>query len=282
MARTVSEIQTQIQTALITNLAAVNVTIDPTQWSKFNILRLLCFTFATCCAVIEQLMDVLTSNIEAIASTAAAPSALWIQAKMFQFQYSSSNPQILQLIDTVPQYPVIDTTLCIITGCSVTSTAPNIVTVKVATGNPFVALTTPQLQAAQGFLNQIGASGIVYQVQSNNSDLIYIIASIYYDGQYASVINANVTAAINSFLQAQSNTNLNGVVKMTSLEEAITSVPGVNDVVLVTVAGRKSSDLIGASIYTVLNQTLLAKEYDPSAGYTTLDSTNTVLTFIAQ
>jgi hypothetical protein len=282
MSRTVAEIQQQIQTTLVANMANIGVTIDTTQWSKFNILRMLCFTFAVCAAYIEQLMDVLISNIETQVSQAAAASNFWVQSKMFQFQYSATNPQILQLINTVIQYPVIDTSLQIISGCSVTSTAPNIVTIKLATGNPFVALSSPQLAAAQGYINQIGTGGIIYQCQSANADYIYIVANVYYNGQYASVINANVTAAINAYLQSQSTVNLNGVIKMSALEAAIANVAGVNDVVLVTVGGRKATDSLGSSVYTVLNQTLLSKEYDPSAGYTILDTTNTSLTFIAQ
>jgi len=214
MARTVADVQQQIQTTLVANMATIGVTIDTTQWSKFNILRMLCFVFAVCAAYIEQLMDVLINNIETQVNQASAASNLWVQSKMFQFQYSATNPQILQVINTVTQYPVIDTTLQIVSGCSVASTVPNIVTIKLATGNPFTALTTPQLAAVQGYINQIGTSGIVYQCQSANADYIYIIANIYYNGQYASVINANVTAAINAFLQSQSTVNLNGVIKI--------------------------------------------------------------------
>jgi len=279
MARSVATIQTQIQTQLVANLAAVGITLDTTQWSKRSILRALCNTFAVCAAFIEQLMDVLQLSIETTVSQAAAPSATWLQLKMFLFQYSSTNPQILQLINTVIQYPVIDATLQIITGCSVTSSVSNEVVIKVAKGNPFVALASGELSAAQGYVNEFGAAGIKYTVVSLNSDKIYINANIYYKGQYSAVIQANVIAALNTFLQNIATTNLttnlstNGAVKISDIESTIRSVTGVNDVVLLNVSARPDSAVFSASVNLVLNQTLLSRQLLPIAGYTVQETT---------
>ena len=279
MARSVAQIQNQIQTQLVANLAAVGITLDTTQWSKRNIFRVLCFTFAVCGAFIEQLMDVLQLSIETTVSQAAAPSATWLQLKMFLFQYSATNPQILQLINTVIQYPVVDATLQIITGCSVTSSVSNEVVIKVAKGNPFVALASGELSAAQGYVNELGASGIKYTVVSLNSDKIYINANIYYNGQYSAVIKANVIAALNAFLQNIATTNLttnlstNGAVKISDIENTIRSVTGVNDVVLLNVSARPDSAAFSASVNLVLNQTLLSRQWLPIAGYTVQETT---------
>ena len=267
MARTVAAIQTQIETELVANFAAVGVTIDPTKWSKRNMMRLFCYIFAVSTAYLEQLMDVLKTSLEATASQSAAASPLWIQAQMFDFQYSATDPQIIQLINTVPQYPVVDATKRIITACSVTSTTPNEVTIKVAKSDPFQALATAELSAAQGYINYLGTAGINYTVVSLDADRIYIDANIYYQGQYSSVIQANVIAAIDAFLQNLSITNFDGSLKMTDLENVIRNVQGVNDVVLVNVRGRAAADPFANGIDLILNQKVVQRLWNTVAGY---------------
>src|ERR1700749_1393665 len=115
MARSVDQINSFLVDTLVSNFAAIGVTINPTLWSKRNMLRALCYTVAIVQALMEQLQDVFKANIEAVVATAAAASAKWVQAKMFEFQYSATDPQVIALINTVPVYPVVDPTLQIIT-----------------------------------------------------------------------------------------------------------------------------------------------------------------------
>lgn len=274
MSRSVSDINTQIVSALVTNFASIGITIDPTKWSKRNMLRQMCYTFASCTATVEQLMDSLKISLEKTASQSAAASSLWIQAQMFLFQYSSTNPQILQLVGVIPVYPVVDPTLRIITACSVTSTTPNEVTIKVAKGDPFVALDpSTELAAAQGYINVLGTAGIKYTVVSLNSDKIYVNANVYYQGQYSAVIQSSVIAALNSFLQNLSITNFDGSLKMTDLENVIRTVPGVNDVVLLNVRGREDSVSFSAGIDLILNSTTLERQWNTVAGYVSGETT---------
>jgi len=274
MARTVAAVQTQIETELVADFAAVGITIDPTKWSKRNMMRLFCYIFAVCAAYIEQLMDIMETTVETQASQSAASSPLWIQAQMFEFQYSATNPQVIQLINTVPTYPIIDPTLRIITACSVTSTTPNEVTIKVAKDNPFQALDAlTELAAAQGYINYKGTTGINYTVVSLSADRIYIDANIYYQGQYSNVIQANVIAAIEAFLQNLSITNFDGSLKMTDLENVIRNVQGVNDVVLVNVRGRAATYPFSNGIDLILNQKVLQRLWNTEAGYCVQEDT---------
>lgn len=277
MARSVDQINSYIVDALVSNFAAIGITINPTLWSKRNLIRALIYTVAIAQALMEQLQDVFTANIEAVVATAAAASEAWIQAKMFEFQYSDTNPQVIALINTVPVYPVVDPTLQIITACSVTSNSANVVAVKVATGNPFTALTAPQLASAQGYINTIGVAGINYSVISLNPDNLYIDADIYYEGQYASVIQARVIAAINAWLQQLATTsfanNVNGIVKMSDLEQMIRDIAGVNDVVLQNVRGRADSDAFSAGIDLILGSTIIQRQWNTIAGYAISETT---------
>jgi len=274
MARSISDIQTQINTELVAAFAAINITIDPTKWSKRNMMRLFCYIFSVCTAYLEQLMDVLKLSLEKTASQSAAASGLWIQAQMFAFQYSSTDPQVLQLVGTIPVYPLIDVTLRIITACAVKSTASNEVTIKVAKGNPFVKLSpSTELAAAQGYINQLGSAGINYTVVSLDSDKLYVNADIYYQGQYSAVISANVIAALNSFLQNLSITNFDGSLKMTDLENVIRNVTGVNDVVLLNVRGRADTDSYSAGINLILNKQTQQRLWNTIAGYSSQENT---------
>ena len=274
MARTVSEINDQVVTELVANFATIGITINPARWSKRNLLRLMCFSFATCAAYIEQMMDSLKADVETISSKSAAASSLWIQAQMFRMQYSATVPQILQIIDAAPQYPTVDTSLRIITGCSVSCDTPNQVTVKVAKSNPFVALSSPEASAAQGYINLIGSAGINYSVISLDSDKIYVNANVYYKGQYASVIQGNVKDAIRAFLQNISVVNFDGSLKMSNLEATIRSVEGVNDVELLNVRGRANSALFSAGIDIILNQATISRQWHPIAGYVGEETTS--------
>lgn len=274
MARSTDQINNHIISVLVSSFATIGVTIDTSKWSKRNIMRLFCYTFAVCTGYIEQLMDALKLSLETTASQSAAASSLWIQAQMFAFQFSSTDPQILQLVNTVPVYPVVDPTLRIITACSVTSTTPNEVVIKIAKGNPFIALTSTELAATQGYINQIGTAGINYTVQSLDSDKLYVNADIYYKGQYASVISDNVIAALNLFMQNLSITNFNGALKMTDLESVIRNVEGVNDVVLLNVRGRDDVSLYTAGIDLVLNKQTVQRLWSTVAGYVSQENTS--------
>lgn len=243
-------------------------------------LQLICFSVATCIAVLEQLMDVFTTHTDTAIAAAAAASSLWLQAKMFLFQYSATNPQIVQLINGIIQYPVVDPTLCVVTACSVTTTTSNNVTIKFAVGSPLQAASAPVVASAQGYINYMGTAGISYNLMSLNPDQIYINANIWYQGQYASTILTTLTAAITAFLQNLSTPNaegtglnLGGVVQMSALLVAIKAVPGVNDAELLNVSARSDATAYGNGVQLILNTAILQTQWAPIAGYTIPEQT---------
>lgn len=274
MARKVEEINDYIVTKLVANFAAVGITIDPTAWSKRNLLRNICFTIATCQAYFEQLQDYDIQVKETIADRTPAASPKWLQDKMFKFQYSSTDPQIVALIDTVPQYPTVNTALRIITGCAISSNVSNETLVKVAKGNPFEPLDSLELASAQGYINTVGVAGINYVVISLGSDKIYIDADIYYQGQYAAVIQATTIAAIEAWFVSLATNELKGNVEMSDLEGTIKAVPGVNDVVLKNVRGRADADLFAAGIDLIKDTAILQRKWVTIAGYVGQEDTS--------
>ena len=102
MARSVATIQALI----VTNFQAQPELAAANSTSKRAIWYLLTFIVATAINVFEQLLDLFKANITAIVALSAPATPQWLQAKIFNFQYSATNPQNIQLINTVPTYAV--------------------------------------------------------------------------------------------------------------------------------------------------------------------------------
>ena len=225
------------------------------------------------------------NELETQISAAAVGSNAWLQSKVMKFQYSASTPQVLAVDSNFAiNYPTIDTTLQIITRCSVTTTSQRVCLVKVAKSDPPVALSAPELSSLSGFLSDLNFAGVNYVAQSLTSDKIYIDADIYYNGQYASTISANVIDAINAYLAA---IPFDGKIKLMSLIDAIQGVTGVTDVVLRNIAIRADATAFANKTYLVQNKTSIIPLYQMYAGYATEETTSgytftDTLVFIAQ
>lgn len=280
MARSVSEIQNSI----ITDVQSTPELAGASSTSKRAIWRLWTYVVAVAINLLEQLMDIYQANIESIVYLAAPQTAQWLQDKVFKFQYSATNPQILQLIDFVPSYPVTDTTLRIITRCSVRTTISNQVLIKVAKSEPPVVLASGELSALQSYVRDLGVAGVQYNVTSSSSDKLYVQANIYYQGQYNAVIQNNVVTAIEAYLGA---IPFDGVLRLSDLEIAIKSVEGVNDSVFVNVRARDNAVAFSSGTPLVASSTTISRQWNTSSGYIVGETTtgNTLfdsLTFIPE
>lgn len=283
MARTVAQIQADIIAYKNAQTALDVLDSD----SKRAIWLLWTYITAVAIAVLEQLIDAYIVIIEKIVARSAASSQAWIQNKMFEFQYDATDPQVVQLINTVPQYPTVDATKRIITGCSVTTDISNVVNIKVAKGSPFQALSNPEKAAAQDYITTIGTAGINYVIKSKDADKIFIEADIYYRGQYSAVIHQLVIDGINNYLQQLGVTKFDGAILMSDLEGIIRNVEGVTDVVINNVKARQNTTPLANATPLITNTAVISRLYQPEAGYIVGETTagNTfadTLTFIAQ
>lgn len=270
MARSIAEIQNQI----IAYKNAQPELAGLSSNSRRAIWYLWTYIIAAGIAVFEQLQDLFLSNVEAVVARSSAASALWIQDKFLKFQYSATTPQIVQLIDTVPQYPVVDENLRIITACAVITQNNNTVDIKLAKNNPYGALDPSELSAAQNYINTIGVAGINYNCISLDADRIYIEADIYYKGQYSSVIQTNMITALDNWFTQLSQINFNGDIKMSDLEAVIRNVTGVNDVVIKNVRVRANTVSFANGTDLILNTAVLQRLYNPVAGYIIQEDTS--------
>lgn len=283
MARTVDQINESILNQ-VANDSTLSTQLTST--SRRAIWRLWAYQMALAQATFEQLVELEKDNIDDVVLTAPAGNPYWVQQKMFLFQYDNTTPQYVQLNTTTfaYQYPTVNESLRIITRCSVDRSIYNTVQVKVAKSSTPEPLTSPEIAAAQNYIDTIGVAGVNYQIISLEADRFYISADIYYKGQYSTVIEANVIAAITDYL---SNIDFNGRVILTDVEIAIKSVTGVNDVVLNMVRARKETVPILSATYLVENKTELQRSWQTVAGYIIPEDTSgstlsDTLTFIAE
>ena len=260
MARSVNEIQQSI-----INLVQVTPELaEANSTSKRAIWRLWTYIVAVVINLTEQLQDLFKAEVEQIVALSAPQTPQWIQDKVFKFQYSATDPQVIQLIDLVPQYPVINSALCIITRCSVKTTIAGRVLIKVAKSEPPAPIDSSELSALQSYVDLLGVAGINYDVVSTESDKLSIYADIYYNGSYSSVISANVISTIESYL---STLPFDGSMKLLDLEIAIRNTTGVNDIVFKNVRARTDSTPYSSGTYLVQNSTVLSRQWPTVSGY---------------
>ena len=273
MARTVQEINTYIVAQLVNEFANVGITINPTLWSKTNVIRLLCYVVAIAQNLFEQLMDLQISKMEVIQQNSAAASASWLQDKVFKFQYSATNPQYLTVISGALQYAIVNPAYRIVTACAISSTVTNTVNIKVATGTPLGVLGGSELLALQNYISMLGVAGVTYVTTTSVGDKLYIKADIYYQGVYSSVIQTNVETAINDYLNTLSIERFGGDIIMADLQALVRGVEGVNDVYFDRVAVRYDSQALFGGIDLVLNGDWINRKYTMGAGYLVEETT---------
>lgn len=264
---TINQIYNQILTEK-NSLSSLNNLNNPSQTAIWNM-----WAYLTAVAIWVQtsLWALFESDTDAAIALAPSWTAQWVQAQCFKFQYSSSIPQVVTLDSNfVPFYSTVDTTLQIISRCSVVTQPNRIVSVKVATSNPPQALTTGQTLSLTGYLDQISPAGVQYNVLSASPDQMLIGATVYYDGQYASTIQAAVIASINNYM---ANIEFDGFVRISALENAILATPGVNDCELNNVAIRPSTIAFSQTTYLVQNNTEIFNKYPMFAGYVIPETT---------
>lgn len=196
-------------------------------------------TIATEIFTLEQLNNDLETEIEGTIKGVTTPTDAWWRKQILLFQYNSSNPQVVQIdqVNFAPYYPTINESYRIIQEAAVITDSNNIVQIKVSKGaiNGYV-LSNSEATALNAYISTIAPSGIQWQIINVLPDQLCLTGAIvYYNGQFSDVIKVNVIAAINNYLL---NLPFNGIVKISSIEDAIQAVSGVTDVTIPLVSAR--------------------------------------------
>lgn len=266
MARTVAQIKQSMLDAKNAESALSGLT-STSQTAKWNLFF---FIVASCIAIFEQLQDLFKSDLETIAASVAPSTPQWTRNKVLQFQ--TSDVAELNTSTFVIEYPVINEANKILTRCAVV-TAPNrTVLIKVAKNEPPVPVSSGQLAELNTYIGTFNPAGIAYIIVNENSDKMEVAANIYYNGQYANVIEANVTTALENFM---ANLPFNGTISTQAVVDAMQGAEGVVTVSLIRILVRRNSVSYGSGVILFnLATGVDAVNYQTYSGYVEEETTS--------
>lgn len=255
MARTVAQIKQQMIDAknADANLSGLTSTSQTAKWNLYF------FIVASCIAIFEQLQDLFKSDLETIASSAAPSTPQWTRNKVMKFQ--TGDVAELNTTTFTIDYPTINLANKIITRCAVVTSPNRTVLIKVAKKDVPQPLTVIEEAELLNYITTWNPAGIAFNIINADSDKMEVVADIYYNGQYASVIETNVQAALEAYM---ASLPFNGSISTQAVVDAMQQVIGVTSVSLSRILVRKDTVAYGAGV-TLFN---LATGVD-SVTYTT-------------
>jgi hypothetical protein len=279
MARSVQQIKQQMLDAKNADPTLSTLT-STSQTAKWNLYY---FIVASCIAVFEQLQDLFKVDLEAIASTAAPSTPQWTRNKVLKFQ--TGDVAELNTTTFVIEYPTVNVANQILTRCAVV-TAPNrTVLIKVAKNDPPEPVSSGELAELQTYVETFNPAGIAFTLINEDSDKMEVAATIYFNGQYSSVIDANVKAALNAYM---ANLPFNGRITTQAVVDAIQGAEGVITASLTRILVRRDTVAYGAGV-TLFNLStgVDSVTYDTYSGYVVEETTTNhtfddTLTYIVQ
>lgn len=267
MARTLEEIKNAIKVDIRT-YPSLDLFLFPEEGgSNVSVFNVIIYVVSAAMYTLEVMIDVLTTNIQAIADSAPSGNAKWVQRQILNFQY----PDVVILTDFVPGYAVEDDSLKIITRVSVKDLNNGSLAIKVAKGTPpsLGPLSGPELAALKDYYfgtattEGIGFAGVRATFVNLQPDRIRVQATVYFYGQYVeATVKAAVIVAIDDFFATFQTVAFDGTVFMIKLVDAIQAVPGVSRVVIDDIKARAQTVALGSA--TTIN---VQGYYTTVAGY---------------
>jgi hypothetical protein len=270
MARSTAEIKNQMvaEKNAQSSLSGFTSNSQTSRWGLFL------WVVAQTINIFEQMMDVFKSEVEDIQASAKAGTQAWVRWMVQKFQYNATTTQVAQLNTStlVVEYPVVNTAFQIITRVATQVTNNKTVLIKVAKSDPPTQLSGAEQTSLQGYVALWGVAGVTYQIVNEPSDKIEIAGTIFYDGQYNSVIQTAVEDALVNYL---ATLEFNGIVSVQDVIDAIQAVSGVLDVNLSLIKVRRDSVSYasGTTLYS-LSSGINGVQYQSYAGYITEETTS--------
>jgi len=282
MARTITEIQADITSTLVTELAAINITINPATWSKANLLRLITYVVAVCQWSIEQLQDIHKAEVNELIATKKPHSLRWYAEKTRAFQLGR---------DLVPEQDYYDNTGYaedVVEASKVVKYAAVVrqkrlngrifLRIKAAAtnGTDLTKLLPEQLSALTSYIDRIADAGVDIEVDSQEAEQLRLNLTIYYNplilGANGSRLDGTdpspVPNAIRAYLQ---NLPFNGLFVLAHLVDALQAVEGVEIPNLISCSMSKGE--LGFFSVDV--------EDVPDSGYLRIDDDDLVIQYLS-
>ncbi|NDC41569.1 MAG: nucleotidyltransferase [Chitinophagia bacterium] len=258
MARSIDTIYAQIIAAkeADSNLAGLTSTSATAIW------RLWAYVTAVCTWTLENLFDSHKAEVTALIAAEKAHTARWYRYKALLFQYGDSLPDGSDVYNPiVPANQIVKQAAAVEVG--------GVVRIKAAKNVPLEALSSDELAALTVYLQRIKDAGVRLNVTSNDPDNLQVVMTVYYDPLVLRSTgeridgsgDTNVKDAIVNYLL---NLPFNGLVLTNSLLDAVRATEGVVNASITSTQAR----------YGTLPYAAFTDEYNPDAGYITLDETH--------
>lgn len=283
MARTIKAIQQQAIDTLVTELAAIDIIIDPVTWSKTNLLRLITYVFAVCAWALENLFDTHKAEITEEIAAKKPHSLRWYakKAKAFQIGYN--------LVPERDYYDNTGLTDSKIAASQIVKYAAVVrqqranqrifLRIKVATikNNDLAPLDEGQLKPLREYFERIADAGVDYEINSQSADRLVMRLKIYYNPLILTAEGSRIDGtdsepvpnAIRNYLQ---NLPFNGLYVLAHQVDALQAVEGV-----------EIPHIVGASAtYGLLPLSSVDVKYYPDSGYLRIDKNDLSIEYIPQ
>jgi len=275
MARTQEEILATMdaEQASQTELASLNSTSGTAIYSLWKNM------IAYVQSLFESLVEEKKAEIEVLVSAPTAPTIFWIQKKAFEWQYDATTPQVIELIDGVPQYRIVDESLRILTIASVRLSTYS-VTLTAAKNSPPEKLSAGELTALNGYFSAggdgttkgigVGYAGQFMQCYTFDPDLVYIEAEISYTGVSEDSIRNDCFEIIQNYLY---NLPISSTFRTIDLTDALQGVQGFVNIFITELAVRWDSVAFASRVKLIDADTTLLNEITVLAGYALQEDT---------
>jgi len=247
----------QIQAEMATNRAAQAELAGLSSPSATAIYRLFEFVVAASIWAFEMILDRFREEVDDTIARAPAGTPAWYADRALEFQLDDT---LVVLPSGKPGYAEGSTGAQIVTRATAKENdTTGRLFIKVAkdgaTPGALAALSPAELVKVRGYIDLLRFAGTRLEVVSREADQLQVSGSLYYDPLLpVATVQANAVAAVRGYLAAL---DFDGQVYVSQLTDALQAVPGVRDVLLVSVAAR-----VGAAAPVAF-----ARVYETAAGY---------------
>lgn len=231
MARTITQIQSEIITAMQADAALSGLTST----SATAIWRLWTYIVAVAIWAHESLWDSFKVELTETAANLKPHTLRWYRNKALAYQHGAT------LIDGEDSYdnegldPATIESQKIIKQAAVTETPDGLLTVKVAkeVGGELTPLSVGETSAVTAYFNEIKDAGVILAVRSVNADRLRIEVDVYYDPTILSASGERLDGAATTPVQDAAkaylrNLPFDGEFVKARLVDAMQAVEGVN------------------------------------------------------
>ena len=133
-------------------------------------------------------------------------------------------------------------------------------------------VSSGELAELNTYIGTFNPAGIAYIIINANSDKMEVAADIYYNGQYANVIEANVTTALETYM---ANLPFNGTISTQAVVDAMQGAEGVVTVSLSRILVRLNTAAYGTGTLFNLSTGIDGVNYQTYSGYVEEETTAT-------